>query len=271
MAGRNKRERTLLPVLIIATLAGGSLASAAHGHGVAVGTLALQTDVQIRYPETPCPAGLPIAFQCFARAGTAVVPGLGTVQESYNYVLENAPPGCVAARGADCVRLVPTTVRLTVAGKGEFDLSTSGTDCLSRSGSLTATESFTITSGSGAYAGASGGGTVKTTSYGPVSNFSGLDTWTGTLFVAGYEFDLAAPNIKGANDKRVLVARRARHARVTYTVTAQDDVDGVVPVTCLPRSGALFDLGRTRVACSATDTSGNASKATFTVTVSRSR
>jgi hypothetical protein len=199
------------------------------------------------------------------------VPGLGTVKESYDYVLENAPAGCVAEPGADSVRLIPTTVRLIVAGKGEIDLSTGGTDCLSRFASLVADEQFTITGGSGPYAGAAGGGTVTTNSFGPSSNFSGHDFWTGTLIVPGYEFDLTAPTINAAHNKTVHIARRASHARVTYTVTAHDDVDGPVPVTCSPRSGAVFHLGRTPVNCSATDTSGNTSKATFTITVRRTQ
>jgi hypothetical protein len=272
MAGGNQRRRTLVGMLIIATLVGGSVASDVYGRGVAVGTLALQTDIQIAYPERFCPSGTPTSYQCFDRTGTALVPGLGRVKESYKYVLENAPAGCVVPSGADPVRLIPTTVRLLVAGKGEIDLSTSGTGCLARfNRPFTPTEQFTITAGSDAYVGTSGNGTVKTTSYGPSRGFTGHDTWTGTLNVPGYEFDVTAPTINGAKDERVRVARRARYAPVTYTVTAQDDVDDAVPVTCMPRSGALFHLGRTRVSCSVADTSGNTNKTSFTVTVRRSR
>jgi hypothetical protein len=105
-------------------------------------------------------------------------------------------------------------------------------------------------------------------SYGPPS-FTGVDSWTGTLVVPGRQFDVAAPTINGATDKRVRIARRGKQVRVIYTVTAQDEVDGVVPVTCSPRSGRLFAVGRTRVTCSATDTSGNTSTATFIVRVTR--
>jgi hypothetical protein len=42
-----------------------------------------------------------------------------------------------------------------------------------------------------------------------------------------------------------------------------EDVDDMVR----PRSGSRFRVGRTRVTCSATDTSANTRKATFTVTV----
>jgi hypothetical protein len=42
---------------------------------------------------------------------------------------------------------------------------------------------------------------------------------------------------------------------VEFVVTATDAVAGRVPVRCLPRSGTQFSIGRTRVHCSATDTS----------------
>lgn len=269
MTSRNEQQRTLVALLTIATAAG-AFARAAQGDSVAAGTLPLQAEVPIRYPPKPCPDGTPSLFECFSRTGNAVAPGLGTVAESYAYVLENAPAGCTPPPGADSVRLPPTTARLTVPGKGEIDVSTSGTGCLARFGMLKAAEQFTITGGSGVYAGASGGGTVTTVSYGP-QHWAGVDTWTGTLVVSGLQFDLTAPTINGAVDKMVRLARRAKRVRVTYTVTAHDDVDGVVPVSCSPRSGSPFDVGRTRVTCSATDTSGNTSAATFRVTVRRRR
>jgi hypothetical protein len=265
-------SRTVVAMLIIVTLGGASLASEASGHGVAVGSLALQIDIDLSNPETPCPTGTPTTFQCFARTGSAVVPGLGAMQESHNYVLENGPAGCVPSPGADAVRLIPSTVVLTIAGKGAVDLSTSGTGCLSRDGTLIATETFTITGGSGAYAGASGGGTVETHFNAPgTSTFRGADIWAGTLIVPGYPFDLTPPTIKGAKNRTVRVPHRAKRARIKYSVTAEDDVDSNVPVTCRPRSGSRFRVGRTRVTCSAMDTSANTSKATFTVTVRRRR
>ncbi len=95
------------------------------------------------------------------------------------------------------------------------------------------------------------------------------DIWTGTLAVPGLEFDLTPPMISGAVSKTVRAPRRAKRVRVRYSVTAQDAVDGSVPVDCVPRSGSFFWLGRTRVACTATDSSANASGAGFTVTVKR--
>ncbi|HYL82377.1 MAG TPA: PKD domain-containing protein [Candidatus Acidoferrum sp.] len=54
---------------------------------------------------------------------------------------------------------------------------------------------------------------------------------------------------------------------ITYTATANDAVDGVVPVSCLPASGATFPVGTTTVSCSATDKASNKASGTFTVTV----
>ena len=55
---------------------------------------------------------------------------------------------------------------------------------------------------------------------------------------------------------------------VTYTVpTATDLVDGPVPVSCSPQSGARFTVGQTAVTCTATDAEGNSSRITFTVDV----
>jgi hypothetical protein len=59
--------------------------------------------------------------------------------------------------------------------------------------------------------------------------------------------------------------------RVTYKVTATDDVDGPVPVACRPSSGSRFKIGRTIVTCSASDKTGNTATARFTVTVKRRR
>jgi len=129
---------------------------------------------------------------------------------------------------------------------------------------------FTITGGSGIYAGASGGGTVShRASYTLNGGSAGTDTWTGTLNVPGLEFDVTPPTLSGAVNKTVRARRGSKRARVTYRVTASDAVDGSVPVSCRPRSGSRFKIGRTFVKCSATDTSANAKAGRFRVTVKR--
>jgi hypothetical protein len=58
-------------------------------------------------------------------------------------------------------------------------------------------------------------------------------------------------------------------ARVTYAATARDARDEALTPDCLPASGSFVALGRTRIACKATDAAGNTAHASFTVTVIR--
>jgi hypothetical protein len=56
-------------------------------------------------------------------------------------------------------------------------------------------------------------------------------------------------------------------AVVTFTVTANDDCDGVLVPVCNPPSGSTFTKGTTTVTCGVSDSSGHASSCSFTVTV----
>lgn len=56
-------------------------------------------------------------------------------------------------------------------------------------------------------------------------------------------------------------------APVSYSVSAQDAVDGKIEPRCSPRSGLFFPLGTTGVHCSAQDKSGNSAGADFAVTL----
>lgn len=278
MTSTSARWRTIVTLLTVAGVVAivGALATSAQGKGVAsasysflasagTNTLTFQADFTVSYPSTLCPAGTPPRVECFARTGKGMIRGLGSVDETYAYLLQNGSEGC----DIEAVRLLPSTARLSVAGKGEIELRVGGTGCLARLGGvLQAKKTFTITGGSGRYAGASGGGTIDHVSYGPPT-FAGRDTWAGSLVVPGVDFDLTAPTITGAVNKSVRAPRRAKRVRVTYTVTAVDAVDGNVPVSCKPTSGSRFKLGRTLVRCAATDASGNESAATFVVTVKR--
>jgi hypothetical protein len=67
-------------------------------------------------------------------------------------------------------------------------------------------------------------------------------------------------NITRSNDPGVC------GAVATFTATARDNCSGVT-VSCTPPSGSSFPVGTTTVTCSATDTSGNTSTCSFTVTV----
>ena len=54
---------------------------------------------------------------------------------------------------------------------------------------------------------------------------------------------------------------------VTFTVTAEDDLDPSPSVMCVPPSGSFFPRGTTLVTCTATDAAGNESTCEFPVTV----
>jgi Tol biopolymer transport system component len=98
------------------------------------------------------------------------------------------------------------------------------------------------------------------------------------------EEDTTPPVIMVPEDM-VVEATSEQGAEVTYTVTAednvdgnatleedgttvtQDDVGGNITMSCDPPSGSVFSIGNTTVECSATDEAGNTGTESFTVTV----
>jgi fibronectin-binding autotransporter adhesin len=54
---------------------------------------------------------------------------------------------------------------------------------------------------------------------------------------------------------------------VSYQVTAQDAFEGPVTATCAPASGSSLPLGTTVISCSASDSSGNSTSASFNIYV----
>jgi hypothetical protein len=109
--------------------------------------------------------------------------------------------------------------------------------------SLNATQSFTVTGGTGIYAGASGSGRIERAANFAPGGAAGRDTWIGTLAVPGLEFDVTRPTVTGAASRTVKAKKGAKSARVTFRLTAQDDRDGSLPVTCTPRSGGVGRRG----------------------------
>lgn len=236
------------------------------------GTLDLNADILWSGGDGPCPAGTPQNVECHPHPGSGAVRGLGRVTQLYTYPVVVAPadPSCHGYNVAD----FPAS--LIVQGKGEIDVLVKGLDdCLTGPESsdtvVNNTQAFTIVRGTGAYAGASGGGAVKHIAQrNSAGHAFGHDVWTATLVVPGLEFDLTPPTISGAANKTVLVARSARKApSVRFRVAAVDAVDGPVAVSCKPRSGSRFKVGTTLVNCSATDKSANAATASFSVAVKR--
>jgi hypothetical protein len=241
--------------------AGGFTASQTRADSqVAANTLDLQATLSTASLGIECAAGLPPGAECRARTGRAVIPGLGNVSQTYTWFFTVGPPNCPSDLG----KPLSTTVRLIVAGKGEIHFALAdGARCVDREPIRNEPQEFTITGGTGPYQGASGKGKLERN-----LNFDRGTEWlTGTLVVPGLEFDVIPPTLTGAASKTVRAPNGAKRVRVTYNVAATDAVDGGVPVTCLPRSGSRFSLGRTAVTCKATDKSGNTGRVSFAVTV----
>jgi len=78
--------------------------------------------------------------------------------------------------------------------------------------------------------------------------------------------DATKPQLSLPSDITV-EATGASGAKVSYTATANDEVDGTVDVTCTPASDTTFPLGTTAVNCEATDAAGNKVTGSFKVTV----
>lgn len=241
------------------------LVTASSSAPFAAGTLNLRGSLRVVSASVQCPAEAPPGVaECRARTGEGLVTGLGSVSESYTWLYGMGLSACPP----NLWRPLATTGRLVVVGKGEIHFALAeGARCIAQEPIRNEPQDFAITGGTGAYEGASGSGTVKRV----LSAGSGSETWNGTLVVPGLEFDVTPPRLSGATSKTVRAPKGARRVRVTYKVTANDAVDGRVPVTCVPRSGSRFRIGRTIVICRATDTSENTRAARFLITVKTRR
>jgi HYR domain-containing protein len=240
-----------------------------------IGSAELNVAIPFKGGDGPCPPGYGATTDCHPRTGGPVaVPGLGFVSETSSFAIEtDARPRCSIGLG----QVAPTHSELSVRGRGTIFLALSGNDTcaeLDRSTLvvLNVPQAFTITGGSGVFAGANGSGIVTRSGTGYGIQAYGVDNWRGTLSAPDFDQELAPPVITGAADRIVTAPRRAKTVRVRYTITANDDGDGAVPVVCAPHSGARFKVGRTTtVHCMATDKSANIAKATFSVSVRRAK
>jgi hypothetical protein len=92
------------------------------------------------------------------------------------------------------------------------------------------------------------------------TNYTG--STTGTLTIR----DTTPPNLTLPADI-IVEATSPAGAIATFTASANDIVDGGVPVIFSHASGSTFALGTTSVTVSATDTAGNIATGAFTITV----
>jgi Chondroitinase B/HYR domain len=91
--------------------------------------------------------------------------------------------------------------------------------------------------------------------------------WNLTADVITFVPDSKKPLITTPLADVTLEATGPQGAVATYTASATDDKDGVVPVVFNPASGSTFPLGTTVVVATATDFAGNVATAFFNVTV----
>lgn len=76
--------------------------------------------------------------------------------------------------------------------------------------------------------------------------------------------DMKAPKLIVPDD---IYIKSNHDTRVSFIAKAIDNVDGIIQIDCTKPSNAVFNVGRTKVHCSASDSAGNISTANFTVTV----
>ena len=130
--------------------------------------------------DAPCPAGTSTSILCHSRRARGEISGLGEVAQAYWYNGDHELcPG---------VKILGYTTSFSVAGKGEIHFAVADApNCLSAYAGLTATQSFTVTGGSGIYTGVSGSGRVERTANFTAGGAAGRDTWIGTLVVPGLD------------------------------------------------------------------------------------
>lgn len=93
---------------------------------------------------------------------------------------------------------------------------------------------------------------------------------TGNTSTATFDItisDTTDPVIDNLPMPQTVEATGPAGAIATFTGTATDNIDGVLPLVCVPGSGSTFALGVNTVVCTATDAAGNTATASFTVTI----
>ena len=235
--------------------------------GGATGTLAVDATLITSRTSSRafCPPATGPDSICMRYVGAGSVPGLGKVTSTYTKVITMGDAAC------EVQLLSPVVVE--AADRGRLELSRPGRTCwrFALPASVGPLD-FTVSGGAGRYAGATGDVIFKTNVAVRTEGERGasFDTWSGTVAAPAAEFDITPPAIGGATSRTVRAPRPAKRVRVRYAVTAQDAVDGPVPVDCFPHSGSAFGLGKTVVRCSTTDSSANTGEARFTITVRKS-
>ena len=178
-------------------------------------------------------------FTCAATSGGGTSSASVTVKRDATPPVLSLPGGPVVVEAADAHGATATYT----AGASDATSGTDGVQCSPSSGSAFPLGDTTVSCKANDAAGNEASGTF-------------------TVRVA----DTTAPKLTLPSDLAA-TATSAQGAKVTYAASATDTVDGTVPVTCSPASGAQFAPGTTTVTCTATDRAGNTATGTFRVSV----
>jgi hypothetical protein len=243
--------RLFAVVLLLGTLAFDSATATADGPA-----LTFTVGATLHYGTGACP-GSPSGISCYPYTGNQVISGLGGVSFAFDVAID---------RSTACGKWLIPDGTLS-ASKGTLSIVGASQTCQSSAEGAGGVVDFRFSGGTGSFVGAAGDGVAT---FGSANQFNqtGYVQWRGTLDVNGYSFDTTPPTFNSSGT-RVVRIKRGRGTRVRYAIGANDAVDGAVAVTCTPRSGSFFKVGKTWVVCSATDTSGNTGTTRFLVVVSR--
>jgi O-glycosyl hydrolase len=199
-----------------------------------------------------------VAVNCTPASGSTFPLGVTTVTCSATDTRGNLRTGSLTVTVQDTtgpVVTVPTspTIEATSASGAVFSFTPSATDSVSGNVPVSCTPASGTTFPIGT--------TTVTCSATDARANVGTKTFTVTVR------DTTAPTLTVAANA-IVEATGATGATVNYAAaTASDIVDGSVPASCAPASGATFPIGTTTVTCTATDAHGNVGTKTFTVLV----
>lgn len=117
---------------------------------------------------------------------------------------------------------------------------------------------------------APGGGGGSSYAYSDATDVQIGTTREAPSITLSWTVDTTAPVIAAHPAVAATAPSGAAGTAVSYDLpTADDAVEGSVPVACTPASGSTFPVGRTAVTCSAADAVGNTATSTFDVVVTQ--
>jgi hypothetical protein len=221
------------------------------------------TGIAVSYPTpTATDLGQSLAVNCAPASGSTFVIGMTQVDCSANdgrgntgHVFINVTVNFNDTQSPTFTPNPPPPVGATTSGTGAVvNYTVSATD-----DSGTPTVNCTPTSGSTFPVGQT---TVNCTAS------DGTNTTNASFTVTVTFVDTAGPTFSNVPSGVVVEANGPSGSVATYTApTATDAADGPEPVSCGPASGSTFPLGVTTVTCTASDSHGNTSNASFTISV----